>query len=152
MIYFIRDALTGLIKIGVSKKPWARLSKMQSDCPGDLSLIATDEGAEPEEAALHMRFAAQRVRGEWFRSCPELLAHILALPPTAKPGRGPRVWGNSGLTDDALAPLVGVCRPQINKIRRGLSIPGLSLALKIAEITGVSLESLLAAQPDRRAA
>lgn len=152
MIYFIRDSLSGHIKIGVSDKPWTRLAKMQSDCPGELAILAIDEGGEADERELHVRFAAQRVRGEWYRTSAALLAHIEALPPIKKPRRGPHVWGESGLTDDALAPLVGVGRPQVNRIRRGISIPSLPVAVKIAEVTGVSLASLMGPQPTMRAA
>lgn len=153
MIYVIRDTLSGHVKIGLSEKPWVRFAKMRVDCPGELSMRAILDGERADEQALHRRFVAHRVRGEWFECSGALAEWLLGLvlptPPVA--GRR-RTWGESGLTDDALAPLVGICRPQINKIRRGISVPSLPVALRIAQITGVSLESLMAPQPVKRAA
>lgn len=88
-VYFIRDSVTGQIKIGVAGKPWRRLSKIQTDCPGEVSILALEPGGAEREAALHREFAAARVRGEWFRAVPGLLQHIATLPAPAKPKARP---------------------------------------------------------------
>lgn len=81
MIYFIRDTATGLVKIGFSDSPRGRLAKMQVDCPGQLLLLATQEGGRRVESTLHERFAHLHVRGEWHRLGDDLDAHIGSLPP-----------------------------------------------------------------------
>jgi hypothetical protein len=63
--YFIQDQATGLVKIGIAKDPDKRLRDLQVGCPGKLLMI----GMLPDnrERELHKRFAALRVRGEWFK-------------------------------------------------------------------------------------
>jgi hypothetical protein len=81
-VYFIENAETKRIKIGHSAKPEARLSDLGvgNDCP--LVLLGAIEGGPALEKALHARFRAQRVRGEWFQPAirPEVLALIREHP------------------------------------------------------------------------
>lgn len=75
-VYFVQ-AENGLIKIGVSNDPRARLRSLQTGSPVDLTLLGAAPGRGREmEAELHERFAAHRVRGEWFQPAPELIAYI----------------------------------------------------------------------------
>ena len=76
MVYFIQAGLSGPIKIGVANNPKARLHTFQVGHYEELRLLAAIEGAEPEEAALHRRFASLRIRGEWFRPARALLEEI----------------------------------------------------------------------------
>ena len=67
MIYVVRCEGTGLRKIGVTKgDPESRMSTMQTGSAALLVLEFVAAGGPKEEAALHERFNAQRVRGEWF--------------------------------------------------------------------------------------
>lgn len=66
MIYFIRDPKANRVKIGYSADPWARFSKIQTDCSATLILEAAIEGGREEEAALHELFRTRHERGEWF--------------------------------------------------------------------------------------
>lgn len=76
-VYFIEAVGAACIKIGVSFNAAQRVSELQTACPFDLRLIATIPGAtERDEQALHERFAAHRVRGEWFVPSPEIMAFI----------------------------------------------------------------------------
>lgn len=84
MIYFVRDTLSGLIKIGYSANPWLRLCKMQSDCPGRLELLATAPGSQLDERALHGRLVEARTRGEWFRATPPVLSEVAAATPFSR--------------------------------------------------------------------
>jgi hypothetical protein len=68
-VYFARQ--DGLIKIGFSQNPWARMKEI-----GNPELLATFDGCYADEKDLHGRFSKSRVRGEWFEPSPDLLALI----------------------------------------------------------------------------
>lgn len=57
----------GLVKIGRSVNPRARLRDLQVGSPVELKLLKTIRGGRASEIWLHLRFEAQHVRGEWFR-------------------------------------------------------------------------------------
>ena len=79
-VYFIRAMTLGHIKIGWALCPFSRLATLQIACPDELELlgvIVTDDAATTE-GHYHQRFIAHRIRGEWFRGAPELLACIRA--------------------------------------------------------------------------
>lgn len=93
-VYFIQSAGNHSIKIGHGRDPQQRLSDLQCGNPWRLSLLATMPGGEAEEGALHARFAAFHLRGEWFRPNDELDALIEqhrisdAAPPVRPDGPG----------------------------------------------------------------
>lgn len=67
MIYFIRNTLSGDIKIGYSAvSPIVRLSQM---CTGNLhlELAAVFQGNLKDESDLKKQFAQHRIDREWFR-------------------------------------------------------------------------------------
>lgn len=70
--YFIRGEATGLIKIGESIDPVARLAELSRQGPEALHLLAVG-GVEREH---HEALAKHRVHGEWFTPAPEVLARI----------------------------------------------------------------------------
>ena len=74
MIYFIRSG--GYVKIGVSVRPWDRLSTLQIGNPEPLEMIAIMPGEYDVEATLHGQFSSDRINGEWFRLSPEIGAAI----------------------------------------------------------------------------
>jgi len=74
-VYFIRDTHTGSIKIGHTGGPvQLRIAALQTANPHDLELLGTVSGGPDVESALHQRFEAQRLRGEWFSPSETLLA------------------------------------------------------------------------------
>lgn len=77
-LYFI-GADEGPVKIGVAQHPEKRLRQLQTAYPFPLKLLAVVKGAAPQEPEYHGRFAAHRLRGEWFERCPEILAEIERL-------------------------------------------------------------------------
>jgi hypothetical protein len=80
-LYFIEcQCAERHIKIGVSSNIKVRLVNMRAHCPYDLRLLKAVVAGAHLEIELHQRFAADRVRGEWFRRTPELLAYIDSLP------------------------------------------------------------------------
>ncbi|GGS96348.1 GIY-YIG nuclease family protein [Streptomyces violaceus] len=63
--YLIGMEGSPFVKIGyTSGDPKARLARLQTGQPAQMSLLWSTEGFY--ESALHKRFAAHRVRGEWF--------------------------------------------------------------------------------------
>lgn len=78
-IYFFE--VDGFVKIGsTSGNPLRRLHACQVGNPKELRLLGYYSVAAEcaEEIQLHGRFAASRVRGEWFRDSPEL-RQLIAL-------------------------------------------------------------------------
>jgi hypothetical protein len=75
--YFIQDE-GGPIKIGKTRgSAKERMHSLQIGNPRRLRLLATT--AAHAEAALHRRFAADSISGEWFRPSTELVAFIASL-------------------------------------------------------------------------
>ena len=69
VVYFARFG--DLIKIGYTSSMPARMAAISPD-----EVLLTLPGGRPEERALHEIFKRHRVRGEWFRSCPDILDFI----------------------------------------------------------------------------
>lgn len=74
-VYFIAGAGTP-IKIGMSNAPYERLAALQTAHWMRLEILALMEGGLELEVAMHQRFAALRLEGEWFARTPELERHI----------------------------------------------------------------------------
>lgn len=94
MIYFIQcHCPARFIKIGHGRNIQERLGDLQRACPYELAVMRVLPGHKPEEAALHARFAHLKVRREWFRPGPDLMAYITETatdclgtsPPKEKP-------------------------------------------------------------------
>lgn len=144
-VYFIQCGSTGAIKIGISRNPWRRITKMQSDCPGELSLLATLAGGRDEEEALHTRFAEARIRGEWYSPTAELLDLVGSLPTPARPGKVKTAANSPTL----LAAAVGISIAHASNILAGHTKPRVPLALRIYDATGLLLGALAKLSPDQ---
>lgn len=75
MIYFIQSD-GGPIKIGWCGSEAAfktRLAALQTGNHATLTVRATSPGSKQAEDRLHVWFGAERVRGEWFEPCEDLL-------------------------------------------------------------------------------
>ena len=76
-VYFIEAIGTDMVKIGFTGNGVERrLAALQTSCPLPLRLLACVQGTEQYERALHERFAAERVRGEWFHLRGDVRAFI----------------------------------------------------------------------------
>lgn len=73
-VYYVQRA-DGLVKIGFTARYQQRMSTLRREF-GPIQVLATHSGGRDAERAMHIRFAADRVTGEWFRCGPELFAHI----------------------------------------------------------------------------
>lgn len=79
-VYFIVCKETERCKIGFTKgDPLKRLRNMQTGAAGELRLVAAQPGNIDTERALHERFAAQNVHGEWFDVTDDLFAYMCAV-------------------------------------------------------------------------
>lgn len=76
MIYFIQAGEDGPIKIGCSDHLQSRMRNLQSYHYQELNLLGTMPGNVDTERKLHLRFAADRVRGEWFQPIPEIFDFV----------------------------------------------------------------------------
>ncbi len=78
-IYFAQRGENGPIKIGVTGHVKSRVSELQTNVAEPVRLLASFPGTRAMERALHDRFHAHRLKGEWFNPATELLAHIAEL-------------------------------------------------------------------------
>lgn len=67
-IYYARQRGTNLVKIGYAKgDPDGRIKTLQTGCPTDIELLASEPGDVSAEKARHREFAPYAFRSEWFR-------------------------------------------------------------------------------------
>lgn len=91
VVYFIRAAGMGLIKIGVANCVHARVRMFGQLLPFEIEVLGVIPCGRHSilEQSLHGRFKHLRTRGEWFREEPELLDFIAAeaspVPPRPRP-------------------------------------------------------------------
>lgn len=80
IIYFVQDTGGGEIKVGVARKRQLqkRIGKLQLGNPSELKLLGVipARNAGELQRELHTTFSDAHIRGEWFRSTPDLLAYI----------------------------------------------------------------------------
>lgn len=72
VVYYIRFG--DRVKIGTSSNPRSRLAHLWHD-----EVLAFERGDRRLERRRHERFAAQRLRGEWFRLDDDLERHIASV-------------------------------------------------------------------------
>lgn len=75
-LYFMGIEPAGPVKIGITYDITRRLRHIQMACPYEVSLIADFPGSRSIEAELHRRFAAHRMKGEWFNRVDEIMDEI----------------------------------------------------------------------------
>jgi hypothetical protein len=81
-VYFIQAGEGGPIKIGCAVDVARRLSVLQTGSVEPLKLLCDFEGGPNEERRLHRLFAADHLRGEWFRPSAAVLDHIANIDST----------------------------------------------------------------------
>jgi DNA-binding XRE family transcriptional regulator len=140
-IYLIR-AENGLVKIGATDKPRARLSTLSSGSPVPLELLHTIATNDMPwlEANLHRRFKEKRARGEWFRLTEEDLALLLAWkrwngPASVRAARPaqtspPRPKKTGSAEKGRIPPNLGV-RLRESRIERGFSQGQLAMRARL---------------------
>ncbi len=143
-VYFIHDPVSGLVKIGRSLDPWARMRHLQTGSAGELKMLAALGGDEMIEAELHDQFHALRVRGEWFSFTGALAAFVATLPPAITPVRFSKTaefWnGNSAAT---VARKTGLAKSFLSEVQSGKRRPSPEIAVQLQRATGVSAIKLV---------
>ena len=76
LVYYVQRTDMA-IKIGTTWNMRDRLATFRNATP--VVLLAVHTGGQPAEAALHRKFASERLDGEWFTPSPRLLEHIAAV-------------------------------------------------------------------------
>lgn len=86
-VYFVKDLVTGYIKIGRSLNPHARLKALQTGNPNQLIILATINGGQIKESEIHRRFTNTGFSGEWFHPTEELMKYIETSTKVTRKGR-----------------------------------------------------------------
>lgn len=150
MIYFAQAGEDGPIKIGLTKgSAQDRLRNLQTGSASPLRILGVCDGDAARESSLHDEFRAFRIRGEWFRSDPILIAAIgeiaepiasLAVDEGAHPLRKYRA--HRGLKLQDLANLVGLSSAALSRYENGRRRIKPVHIKKIAGATGISAAAL----------
>lgn len=77
-VYFIGSGSTQVVKVGISKNPWARIMEIQTSNHEKMKVIATFKTSASSEVDLHSIFAPHRVNGEWFDLPAEVMEVVAA--------------------------------------------------------------------------
>lgn len=80
-IYFVHALGTNYVKIGFASRPMRRLHGLQTSSPHELKMLAVTVGTIADERAMHKRFKAHHVRGEWFMMIDDLDEYIAQIVP-----------------------------------------------------------------------
>lgn len=154
---------SGPVKIGHGQDPQLRLVNLQLGNHLELRIIRLFEGAAPEEAMLHARFADLRIRGEWHSFSRLMmgdlglvevtdLAEVLPIPPGEISGASAAEIGakiaalraSRGMSQIALASIVKISRSTLASIERGHDFPGRATLLRLCTFFDVPFSEIAA--------
>ncbi len=79
-IYFAQRQTDGAVKIGWTSDVERRLRELRKENRVAVVLLAAFPGDKPDEGRMHLRFAADRIDGEWFRASPSLMSLVNREP------------------------------------------------------------------------
>lgn len=94
-VYFIQQGDDGPVKIGWAWDPPGRLGELQVGNPVDLHIRRLIRGDVRIESVVHWLCRVDRIRGEWFRASPAVVALMERVDleehvwEQAKPSQGP---------------------------------------------------------------
>lgn len=75
-VYFIQAGANGPVKIGTAIDPRKRLYTLQVANYERLEIVARVPGYDGLESCIHNALDEHRIRGEWFRPAPEVMAWV----------------------------------------------------------------------------
>lgn len=78
-LYAMRSVASGNIKIGIAADVGRRLISMRSHTWDEIELVCSVPSSRSEERDAHLLLAASRIRGEWYKPSPEVLAWVAVL-------------------------------------------------------------------------
>lgn len=137
-VYFIR--CQDKVKIGWSDTPSKRIAALRAAIPFDIEVLGIIPGSKQDERDLHLRFAAQRDRGEWFIYSDEIgeAAQGGILPfrqrtttPHHLVDEAVRLFGS----EKALAQAIGYSQQHVNRLRLGEGRVKAEIAIAIDRAT-----------------
>lgn len=141
-VYLARAGEDGPVKIGTARDVPRRLATLGRASPLPLLLLRTVEGARAVEQWFHRRFAAQRMHGEWFRYCADMLT--ITAPALTEPAlRDFPIIGRLGGREKVAAELarlghkIGVDAIRMWQARGTIPGDAVPLLMHIAEAKGV---------------
>jgi hypothetical protein len=144
VVYFARSK--DLIKIGWSGEIQRRIANLRSSVAPDLVLLATTPGGPDLEAHLHAKFAGLRVRSEWFRAGPDLLAFIETVqagaalfPDGIVDPEVPEKTVGLFTSEHAVAIARELLADAVNHYRRHDGLPKMEAYARVAEKIGASV-------------
>lgn len=79
MVYFLHNPRARALKIGMAANPERRRQALQVASPDKIRILGVIPGDVQMEGRLHHRFAAARIRGEWFRATGDMLGEVRRL-------------------------------------------------------------------------
>lgn len=79
LIYAMKNLDSGIIKIGISHNPRQRADILSYIEKAPIEIIGVACGTMQHESMLHEKFAASRIRGEWFHPTPDVLEFANSL-------------------------------------------------------------------------
>ena len=148
-VYAIGDE-TGRVKIGWSRDPIKRLTKINTDCSSAVTLLGVVPALRTQEMEAHTLLAPWRVNREWYRHQGPVAAFVsmLAKPKPRRVGSHPshplRVWCRAnGRSVQELADLLGVDRVSVYRWLKGTRTPRRSDLSRIKVVTGIRADELL---------
>jgi hypothetical protein len=78
-VYFLYDPQENALKVGTACNINQRLCTLEVGNPRDLTFIGWIPGGLEEERKVHQSMPEQRIRGEWYRMTPEILAMVRSV-------------------------------------------------------------------------
>lgn len=143
-VYIIRAGETEFVKIGWAKSdPLKRCNDLQCAHWEELQIIRLVAGGLSLEGAFHRHFQGRRVRGEWFRFCPEMLTMLPSgarpLPVTRKNDGLQKLIRSIGKKQLWVAAQIDVPCDQFSQMARGTrmvpahKVPLLAKALRVTQ-------------------
>lgn len=73
-IYFL--CVGHAVKIGYTTDPARRIADIRTYLPDEIAGLAVVRGGRAEEQRLHRALRPHRIRGEWFKNCPDVQAVV----------------------------------------------------------------------------
>jgi hypothetical protein len=140
-VYFMRRVDgTGPIKIGNTSAPQQRLREINLTCESELQILALAPGGFTAERAVHLKFASERIRGEWFSPSAELAEFIDKVEATGElpllpEERREMVFAERYLAGDTYQRIAndhGLSRERVRQILRSHGVPSFGRRKKAA--------------------
>lgn len=135
-----------LVKIGWSREPSRRFTKVRSDNPFAKRVIGWLPASADDESELHERLSPHRVRNEWYRREGLVCEFINTLPPlpSKEKTHGKNRPGNLirtrrfalGLTTTQVAEAIGLSQATVSRVERGNMDPSIETLRRLCRFFG----------------